>query len=128
MYYVTDTHSFLWYLTNSSKLSRKARAIFNSCDQGKAIIIIPAIVLLECIDIFDKKKIDLDFEIIVSKILQASNFIFSEINWSLVLEVNKVKGLGDLHDRIIVATARVFDASLISRDKTIKNFYKRTIW
>jgi PIN domain nuclease of toxin-antitoxin system len=127
MYYVTDTHSFLWYLTNSPKLSPKARAIFNSCDQGKATIIIPAIVLLECIDIFDKKKIDLDFEDIVSKILQASNFIFSEINWSLVLEVNKVKGLRDLHDRVIVATARVFDASLISRDKTIKNFYPRTI-
>jgi PIN domain nuclease of toxin-antitoxin system len=128
MYYVTDTHSFLWYLTNSPKLSPKARAIFNSCDQGKATIIIPAIVLLECIDIFDKKKIDLDFEDIVSKILQASNFIFSEINWSLVLEVNKVKGLRDLHDRVIVATARVFDASLISRDKIIKNFYKRTAW
>jgi PIN domain nuclease of toxin-antitoxin system len=128
MYYVTDTHSFLWYLTNSPKLSPKARAIFNSCDQGKATIIIPAIVLLECIDIFDKKKIDLDFEDIVSKILQASNFIFSEINWSLVLEVNKVKGLRDLHDRVIVATARVFDASLISRDKIIKIFYKRTAW
>jgi len=127
MYYVTDTHTFLWYLTNSPKLSRKARAVFDSCDQGKVIIIIPAIVLLECIDIFDKKKIDLDFEDIVSKILQASNFIFSEINWSLVLEVNKVKGLRDLHDRVIVATARVFDASLISRDKTIKNFYPRTI-
>jgi PIN domain nuclease of toxin-antitoxin system len=128
MYYVTDTHSFLWYLTNSPKLSRKARAIFNSCDQGKAIIIIPAIVLLECIDIFDKKKINLDFGDIVSKILQANNFIFSEINWSLILEANKLKGLRDLHDRVIIATARVFDASLISKDKVIKNFYKRTIW
>jgi len=128
MYFVTDTHSFLWYLTSSPKLSKKARAIFGSCDQGEATIIIPAVVLLECIDIFDKKKINLNFEDIVSKILQATNFIFSEINWSLVLEVNKVKGLRDLHDRVIVATARVFDAFLISRDKTIKNFYRRTIW
>jgi len=128
MYYVTDTHAFLWYLTNSPKLSSKARAIFDSCDLGEATIIIPAIVLLECIDIFDKKKIKLDFEDIVSKILQANNFIFAEINWSLILEVNKVKGLKDLHDRVIIATARVFEASLISRDKTIKNFYKKTIW
>jgi PIN domain nuclease of toxin-antitoxin system len=128
MYYVTDTHSFLWYLVDSPKLSPKVRAIFDSCDRGEVTIIIPAIVLLECIDIFDKKKIELKFEEIVLKILQANNFIFSEINLSLILEVNKIKGLKDLHDRIIVATAKIFDAFLISKDRAIKKFYKRTIW
>ena len=128
MYFVTDTHSLLWYLTDSPKLSQKARAIFDSCDRGKVTIIIPAIVLLECIDIFDKKKINLKFEEIALKIFQASNFIFSEINWSLILEVNKIKGFKDLHDRIIVATAKIFDAFLISKDKTIKKIYKKTIW
>jgi PIN domain nuclease of toxin-antitoxin system len=113
---------------DSPKLSKKARAIFDSCERGEVVIIIPAIVLLECIDIFDKKKVDLSFEEIVLKIFQATNFIFSEINWSLILEVNKIKGLRDLHDRIIVATTKIFDAFLISKDKTIRKFYKRTIW
>jgi len=128
MYFVADTHSFLWYLTDSPKLSQKARDIFESCDHGKVTIIIPAIVLLECIDIFDKKKVNLKFEEIALKIFQSSNFIFSEINWSLILEVNKIKGFKDLHDRIIVATAKIFDAFLISKDKTIKKAYKKTIW
>jgi len=128
MYYVTDTHSFIWYLTDSPQLSKKARNVFDLCDQGKVSIIIPAIVLLECIDILDKKKVDLKFEEIISKIFQATNFIFSEINWSLILEVNKIKGLKDLHDRIIVATAKIFDAYLISKDRKIKKFYKKTIW
>jgi len=44
MYYVTDTHSFIWYLIDSPKLSLKARKIFDACEKGKAIIIIPAIV------------------------------------------------------------------------------------
>lgn len=128
MYYVTDTHSFIWYLTDSPQLSKKARNVFDLCDQGEVSIIIPAIVLLECIDILDKKKVDLKFEEIISKIFQATNFIFSEINWSLILEVNKIKGLKDLHDRIIVATAKIFDAYLISKDRKIKKFYKKTIW
>lgn len=128
MYYVTDTHAFLWYLTDSPELSQKARAIFDSCDRGEATIIIPAIVLLESIDIFDKKKIQLNFDEIVFKILQANNFIFSEIDWSLILKVNKVKGLKDLHDRIIIATAQLFNSSLISKDRVIKDFYKDTIW
>jgi len=128
MYYVADTHSFLWYLTDSPKLSKRAREIFASCDRGEITIIIPAIVLLECIDIFDKKKINFKFEELVSKILQSNNFIFSEVNWSLILEVNKIKGLKDLHDRIIIATAKLFDAFLISKDRTIKKIYAETFW
>lgn len=128
MYYVTDTHAFLWYLSDSPKLSQKARAIYNTCDRGEITIIISAIVLLEVIDILDKKKIELNFDEIIFKILQANNFIFSEIDWSLVLKVNKIKGLKDLHDRIIIATAQLFNAPLISKDETIKNFYEKTVW
>jgi predicted nucleic acid-binding protein len=47
---------------DSPKLSQKAKAVFDACERGDAVIIIPAIVLLECIDIFDKKKVNLNFE------------------------------------------------------------------
>ncbi len=128
MYYVVDTHSFIWYLTDSPLLSEKARSLLNKADQGKVTIVIPAIVILEMIDILDKKKAKFEFENLISKIQQSSNFIFSELNWSLVLEVNKLKGYKDLHDRVIVATAKIFDAKLISRDREIKGRYAGTIW
>ncbi|SRR3972149_409678 len=128
MYFVADTHAFLWYLTDSPKLSKRAVDIFNLGDQGKIVIIVPAIVLLECIDILDKKKVELQFEEIMFKISQANNLILSEINWGLILEVNQIKGIKDLHDRIIIATAKIFDASIISKDKLIKSFYSKTIW
>lgn len=128
MYYVTDTHAFLWYLADSPELSQKARAIFDSCDRGQATIIIPAIVLLETIDVLDKRKIQLNFDDIVFKIQEANNFIFSEIDWILILKVNKIKGLKDLHDRILIATSQLFNASLISKDRIIKDFYENTIW
>lgn len=128
MYYVTDTHAFLWYLSNSPKLSSKARALFDSCDKGKATVIVSAIVLLETIDILDKKKINLNFDEIAFKILQASNFIFSEIDWSLVLKINKTKGPKDLHDRVLISTAQLFGAPLISKDKSIRDFYREIIW
>lgn len=128
MYYVVDTHAFLWYLADSPNLSRKAWRIFDLCDKGQATIVLPAVVLMECIDVLDKKKLSLRFEDLLLKIHQASNFIFSEINWALVLEINKLKGFKDLHDRAIVATAKFFDAPLISKDKTIKTFYPKIIW
>lgn len=128
MYYVTDTHSFLWYLADSPRLSQKARAVFDAADAGRVAIIIPAIVLLEAIDILDKKKVALDFNDLVIKISQSQNFIFSEIDWSLILKVNQVKGLKDLHDRIIVATGQIFDAGIISKDEIIQDFYGKTVW
>lgn len=128
MYFVVDTHAFLWYLLNSPKLSSEARHCFDLIDNGKATMIIPAIVLLECIDILDKKKVILDFEDIALKITQASNCIISEINWGLILEINRVKGFSDIHDRVIVTVAKTFGAPLISRDKMIKSLYRKTIW
>lgn len=128
MYYVADTHAFLWYLMDSPKLSKKAREIFDLCDNGQGTIIISVLVLLEVIDILDKKKVDLNFDEIITKIIQADNFIISEINLSLILEVNNVKGFKDLYDRVIVSTAKIFDASLISKDRIIRNYYKKIIW
>lgn len=76
----------------------------------------------------DKRKVDLKFEEIVLKIIQSSNFLFSEIDWSLIMETNKIKGPKDLHDRIIIASAKIFNAPVISKDKIVKKFYKETIW
>jgi PIN domain nuclease of toxin-antitoxin system len=128
MYYATDTHAFLWYLMESKKLSKKAEECFDTADRGNATIIIPAIVLMECIDVIDKKKVEVDFESITSKLNEASNFILAEINWNLIMEINRTKGLKDLHDRSIIATANIFDAKLISKDKIVKNYYPKTIW
>lgn len=83
---------------------------------------------MESIDILDKKKIEVPFEEIIAKITQASNFILSEVDSGLILEVNRTKGLKDLHDRVIVVTAKLFDAYLISKDRIIKSVYPKTIW
>ncbi|MEA2065012.1 MAG: hypothetical protein U9O66_01805 [Patescibacteria group bacterium] len=115
-------------MTDSPKLSKKASEIFDLADCGKAIIIISAVVLLESIDILDKKKIKFQFNKIISMIIQADNFIFSQIDLSLILEINSIKGFNDIHDRVIVATANLFNTHLITKDKIIKQQYSKTIW
>ncbi|MCG2690155.1 PIN domain-containing protein [Candidatus Parcubacteria bacterium] len=74
---MVDTHAFLWYLTDSPKFSKTAKEIFNLGDKWQATIVLSAVVLMECIDILDKKKLSLQFEDLFLKINQASNFIFS---------------------------------------------------
>lgn len=128
MYCVTDTHALLWYLTDDARLSAQGRSVFVSAERGEVAIVIPAMVFLECIDIFDKKKVRFDFQGLLLKIAESRNFIIAEVNWNLILEVERTKGFKDLHDRIIVATAKLFDAPLLSRDKMIHRVYEKTIW
>lgn len=51
MKYVVDTHSLVWYFAQDRRLSNKVRDILQDAERGRNEIIIPAIVLLETIDI-----------------------------------------------------------------------------
>lgn len=129
MIYVCDTHAFLWYLTNDSRLSKRAEEVFSLCERGEIKIIIPSIVLLECIDVLEKKKVDFELDKIFELLRTANNFSMSDLDWQIVVEAKAVKNLPDLHDRVIVATAKCFNGKIISRDLAIRKNYKSlTIW
>lgn len=128
MYAVTDTHTLVWYLADDSRLSSKVHAVLHSAEKGEATIIVPAVVFLECLDIFEKERVHFDFQGLILKVSQSRNFVIAELNWSLILEVERTKGFKDLHDRVIVATAKLFDAPLLSRDKLIHRLYAKTVW
>ncbi len=66
------------------------------------------------------KKIELDFEELVEKIEISSNFIPVSFNFQVVKLLSEIS-LRELHDRIIVATAKLLNAKLITRDKEIRN-------
>lgn len=46
MYYVTDTHSLVWYFTSDPRLSSKALSAFSEAERDGNIIV-PAVVLAE---------------------------------------------------------------------------------
>lgn len=119
MYYVTDAHSLIWYLSDDGRLGKNASAIFEKADNGEVIIIVPTIALAEIIHICEKRKIDLKIKEVVEKIHSSSNL---ENSISL-------KKVSDIHDRIIVATTKMLKAKLISKDKEIIGSKEvETIW
>ena len=54
--YVTDTHAFIWHLTNDERLSRACRAVFEAADRGASRVIIPAMVLVEAVYPVEKAR------------------------------------------------------------------------
>lgn len=128
MTYLVDTHALLWYMSNSLRLGKNALKIFERCERGEFQIFIPSIVLLEAIDILEKKKIRLDIDKFLMDIREADNFKVSSLDLEIIFQTRKTKKVLELHDRAIVATAQLLGASIITKDKEIKNAYSKTIW
>ena len=127
--YVADTHSLVWYFTRSEKLGQKALQVFRDSILGEVIIIIPTIVLAEVIDIAEKKRISIDYEELIDKIEENSSFEIYPLDVNVLRILRGIPDIYELHDRIIVVTAKLLKAKLITRDVDIQNSnIVETIW
>lgn len=113
---LTDTHAILWHFTNNPKLSQKAKGIFDKCEKGECIIFIPSIVIAEALSIFDKKKVSFNFKTLFNRIRESENYAIIPLDQKVLLQMIEAKDVAELHDKIIVATARLLDVPLITRD------------
>ena len=127
MRYIIDTHTLVWYFTKDKRLSKRVKQIIYEAEQGRNEIIIPAIVLLEAIDIGEKKKIQFEIQRLFDFIEKKDNFTIVSLDFTLIKEISGTgKGL-DLHDRIIVVISEIYKGVILTKDSEIKNFTK-TIW
>ncbi|MCZ7383278.1 MAG: PIN domain-containing protein [Candidatus Methanoperedens sp.] len=118
--FVTDTHALLWYLTDDEKLSKIAQGVFEKADKGEVDIVIPTTVLAEALFITEKHRVDIEFIDIIENIQNSSNYLLHPLDIDIVMKCHELKKIPELHDRIIVATAILLDAKLITKDTKIK--------
>lgn len=130
MRYVTDTHCLLWFLLkDNSKLSEKAKEIFENAEEGNYIIIIPSIVLLELMRILEKRNLKNKFNQIIKEIEEIDNYEIHSLDINIIKKVSEIKKIGELHDGIIIATAKLVDLPLITKDEEItKSKEAECIW
>lgn len=127
--FVTDTHSLAWYFTKSKKLGTKALQVFRNSTSGKDIIIVPTIVLVEIMNISEKKRIKVNYEEVLEKIESSSNFEIYPLDIDVLRVARNIIAIPELHDRIIVATTTLLDAKLLTRDENIrKSGIVEVIW
>ncbi len=114
--YVADTHALLWYLTDDNRLSKAANGVFEETESGEHLIIIPTIVLVESLDVIAKKRVAYDFDLVLKSIGDNENYIIWDLDLEVVKQMIKIKNVPELHDRIIVAIAKICEAGLITKD------------
>jgi PIN domain nuclease of toxin-antitoxin system len=129
MNFVTDTHALLWWFSDSPKISPYASGIFEKCELGENIIFIPSIVIAEALSIFEKKRIAFDFKKLLRKINESDNFVIIALDSTILQKMLDLKDVPELHDKIIIATARYLNLPVITKDETLQKLsYIKTVW
>ena len=129
---VLDTHTWIWWVSESKKLSAPARKAINNAIKSNNIFI-SSISVLEAALLHFKKRlvlsIDFDEWMATSEKLPFISFIPVD-NRIAVKSVSLPEPLHrDPADRIIISTAIIQGAELVTKDDKIINYpYVKTIW
>jgi predicted nucleic acid-binding protein len=127
MMYIADTHALVWHLTGDDRLGKKAKDALRKADRGEVEVVIPTVVLAEALYI--SRKRDIPFNILVDLIRNAKNYSVYPLGLNVILEMTRLGAGYSIHDAVIVATAKLLEAPIITRDKEIhKSGDAQTIW
>jgi predicted nucleic acid-binding protein len=130
-HYVVDTHPLLWYLAADERIGNNAKRIIERAEAGEVKIIVPAIVLIEAIEVIRKGRVVYNVDELLQQINQRTNFIVKNLDFDIItLYKNYSSSLKlDSHDKIIIITAQHFgNIPIISKDEDIRQVYSPTIW
>ena len=132
MKYLLDTHTWIWWNMNPGRLSRKARsAIDNS--EGYSEILLSAISPWEFCKLLEKQRLGISChaEEWMGKALCMKKLRLVPISLKIAFRSTDLPTPfhNDPADQIIVATAREFNATIISKDGLIRDYpHVRTLW
>jgi PIN domain nuclease of toxin-antitoxin system len=124
-----DTCTLIWWTSDTDKLSEKA---FEACSKIKIHgAFISSISIWEIGMKIKNKKIDIGCSIseLVNNLYEIDKFEIvpiDEITWLQNLSLDWEHK--DPADRTIVATAKLRNLPIITKDPLIRNFYPNTIW
>ncbi|HBR20984.1 MAG TPA: hypothetical protein DD713_00200, partial [Nitrospiraceae bacterium] len=70
-----------------------------------------------------------DFRKLFRKINESENFVILPLDYPVLKEMIDLKDIPELHDKIIVSTARFLNLPIITKDETLRNLpHLKTIW
>ena len=123
-----DTHAFVWWVTDSEELSRRARRLIAD-GANEVFFSVASAWEIAVKSRLRRAVLPEDAEHFVSEQLEQNGFQILPIQLQHALGV---ASLPDLHrdpfDRLLVAQARSEELALLSRDQQLARYSVRVVW
>ena len=117
---MTDTQALVKFMIGKKVINDRSHQAFESADRGEVTIIIPAIVLMEVLYLFEKNRIDVGL-LQTEDLFKSQNYQFEPLSFEILKTASEINDIPELHDRLIAATARYLDLPLITNDPVIRD-------
>lgn len=132
MTYLMDTHVWIWWHTAPEKLSPKVHQSISEMDVSDQLLM-SAISVWEIAKLVEKNKLTLGVGIDqwIAQALNMSQFQLLPLSPEITIESTRLPQPfhQDPADQIIVASARLFDATILTADQLITSYsHVRTLW
>lgn len=128
MKFLLDTHTFIWYVTNNSKLSSTARELIND-GSNEVLLSIASIWEMAIKQSIGKLNFELPFELFITRQLTVNNFRSLNIEIDhLNLVANLPLHHRDPFDRLIIAQSMVEQIPIVGLDKVFDSYSVRRLW
>lgn len=118
MIYVLDTHILIWYFIGSKRLKGGLKEKIDEVRRRGGRLLVPTIVLAEALAIAERDKVEFDFQRMYQLIKDETEFKIVSFTSEILEEAMHIK-IPEIHDRIIVATAKFYKAGILTRDRII---------
>jgi len=127
--YLADTVAIVRHLLHHPALGSKASRVLQETDDGLHRVYLSAISLMEVLYLSEVKRIELPLDELLTYISRTPNYAITPVDSDIVSTAVGIDDVPELHDRIIVATARYLDVPIITADRVITvSRYVESIW
>jgi PIN domain nuclease of toxin-antitoxin system len=120
---VTDTHALIWWITDQRRrLGRAANHFFDRVDDGKAVVCVPTVTLVELSEAVHYGDVSLDEPLpafLERLTLTPSRYRVIDLTAEIVTRAHELFSIPERGDRLIAATAAVLEYPLITRDPEV---------
>ncbi len=129
---LADTHTIVWYLSESPQLSTPALNALDQAVQGGALIYVASITMVELAYLVERGKL-MDGNLnSLAALLDADDSALRlvPLDGSVARALRRIPSslVPDMPDRIIAATALYLNVPLVTRDSHIQAAPISTIW
>lgn len=120
MVYLLDTVTVVRHFCGTGNIGRHASRILAGAETGSDLFAISAVSLMEILYLAERNRIQLDVAETVRLVLNSRSYLMVDLNHHVV-SVAATIDFPELHDRLILATAKWMGISVLSSDRAFRD-------
>jgi PIN domain nuclease of toxin-antitoxin system len=107
----------------------QAARVLQEADAGQHRVFISAITLMEVLYLSEAKRVQVRLDELIEFVMGSANYEIVPVNADVVLASAGVDDVPELHDRILVGTAKWLGVPILTEDRVIRaSRHIQTIW